>query len=422
MLDRTIAPPAYKIKQCKFTQPSLSLIDETIPLYILNMGTQPVLQIELIFDSGVWSEEKPGVAYLTSNMLLEGTKTKKAHDIAEYIDSYGAMIEVIVNADTSKIVLCTLTKFLEPMLKLLVELITESTYEKERLDHLKQLKLHSIQLDDAKVGRISKKTFKAALYTSKHPYGRSINKIDVENISQPDVYNHYKNILFANCRVLVSGHATTTEINLINEYVAHISSNLVSSENPDRPIAPQIPRTETIIKKGGSQASICMGKILFGKAHPDFIETLIVNTILGGYFGSRLMKNIREKNGYTYGIHSNMIPLKHSGYMMISADVAKEYAEATQSEIQKEIEILQKEPVCKTELKTLKNYLMGILKADMDNPLAVMEKFKSVYLYGLDETYFDEFYDAIYNIDEEQIMALANEHLSIDTMSCIIVK
>lgn len=422
MLNRTIAPPAYKIKQYKFTQPDLSFIDDTIPLYTLNMGTQPVIQVELIFDSGVWSELKPGVAYFSSNMLLEGTKKKSSYDIAEYIDSYGAILDVKVTADTSSILLCTLTKFLEPMLKLLIEIVAESAYNEDRLEHLQQLKLHSITLDDAKVGRISKKKFRSILYPSEHPYGRSLSKIDVENIGNEDLYNHYKNSLFTNCRVLVSGQASTTEIDLVKKYISNISGCMLSNNNEDKEFALQSPYTEIIKQKGGLQASICMGKVLFGKSNPDFIQLLLVNTLFGGYFGSRLMKNIRERNGYTYGIYSQLIPLKHSGYMVISAEVAEKYAEATYSEIQKELEILQKEPVCKTELKTLKNYLMGMLKAEMDNPLAVIEKFKSAYLHGLDETYFDNLYDAIYNIDEDQIMSIAKEYLTVDSMSCIIVK
>lgn len=422
MLDRTIAPPSYKIKQHKFSQPDIYFINDDVPMHVLSMGTQPIVQIELIFDSGVWYETSPGVAYFTANMLLEGTKNRSSQEIAEVIDLYGAMLEVKVKPDTTSLILCSMTKFLEPMLELLLEILSIPAFEEDRLQHLKQLKIHDIAIDDAKVNRVAKKIFRSILYSPDHPYGRSLNNEDVNAIVMERIIDYYENSLFLNSRILVSGLLSHTELATITRYLDS-TPRLTSKRNKvDHIFNSRSNTNETIIQKNGLQAAICMGKVLFEKTHEDFIQMLIVNTILGGYFGSRLMRNIREKNGYTYGIHSQITPLQHSGYLLVVADVAEQYSEATCLEIEKEIEILQTTHICKTELKTLKNYLKGMLMANTDNPLAVMDRFKSAYLYGLDEEYFDTLYDTIYNIDEEQILNIANKHLALDTMNCIIVK
>ncbi len=422
MLDRTVAPPSYKIKQHKFSQPKVFFVKEDIPMHVLSMGTQPVVQVELIFDSGIWYETNPGIAYFAANMLLEGTTNKSSQRISQIIDLYGAMLEVKIYADTVSIVLCTMTKFLEPMLDLLLEVINIPSFEEDRLQHLKQLKIHDIAIDDAKVNRIANKVFRSILYPNNHPYGRSVTKPNVESIIMEDIRSYYKSSLFANCRVLVSGLLSNADIELITKYL-DTTSNLSSGKNQvNHSLISKSTTKETLIKKNGLQAAVCIGKIMFNKLHDDFIQMLIVNTILGGYFGSRLMRNIREKNGYTYGIHSQLVPLQHSGYLIIVADVAEKYSEATCLEIEKEIEILQTTHICKNELKTLKSYLKGMLMADTDNPLAVIDKFKSAYIYGLDEEYFDTLYDTIYNIDEDQVLDIAKRYLALDSMNSVVVK
>jgi predicted Zn-dependent peptidase len=176
-----------------------------------------------------------------------------------------------------------------------------------------------------------------------------------------------------------------------------------------------------LAKEDSLQAAISMGRVLFAKDHPDYLPLLVVNELLGGYFGSRLMRNIREDKGYTYGIFSRVVPLKHTSYLLIATEVIQTFSQATCQEIAQEIKTLQTVPVPEEELKTLQNYMLGTFLSEINDPFSIMEKFKAVYLHGLDQAYYEQLHDTIRHISAPQIRTLANEYLSTDSFSQVIV-
>src|SRR5690606_8798304 len=160
---------------------------------------------------------------------------------------------------------------------------------------------------------------------------------------------------------------------------------------------------------------------LFTKEHPDFVKLLVVNEILGGYFGSRLMKNIREDKGYTYGISSAMVPLKNKGYFIIGTDVNKENTGNTLQEIYKEIETLQNSLVSEEELNTVRSFMVGSFLSEINTPFALADKFKGVHLYGLDYDFYDAYLHTVNNITSIEIQNLAHQYLQKDTFSEVVV-
>lgn len=422
MLDRTISPPSYRIKQHKFPVPEISFLSkDTVPMYVLDMGTQPIVEIELILDSGAWHERKKGVAYFTAQMLLQGTHKMSNKQIAEEIDFYGAEVSINAGSDKCTITLSCLSKFLEPMLELLVEILLHSSFAEERLQHVKNLKLRDIAFNRAKVSWIANKTLTQTLFSDTHPYGAIIDEECINLIAVQDLDHYYKNKLFCNCHILVSGRVSSYDLNLIENYLKRLP--FLSVEDSIIHFYTQQPTLkQSLNEKSGLQAAICMGKVLFSKRHEDFIKLFVVNTLLGGFFGSRLMRNIRETNGYTYGIYSQLTSMQHSGCLIISAEVAAEYDIATCDEIEKEIKNLQNIPIEREELNTLKSYLKGMLLVDSDNPFVVMSRYKALYTYGLNESFFDLMYDTIFNIDSKEILEIAQKYLCADTMSRAVVR
>jgi len=168
------------------------------------------------------------------------------------------------------------------------------------------------------------------------------------------------------------------------------------------------------------QSAVRLGKILFNRTHKDYPKLQIVNTILGGYFGSRLMKNIREDKGYTYGIGSALISQKETGYFTIVSEVNSEFSKATLNEIYKEIEILQTELVPKEELEVVKSYMLGRLLRSVDGPFALSETFLSIWLYNLDWDYYRNYINTIKNISSEDIKDLANLYLDKNTLLTVV--
>ena len=157
------------------------------------------------------------------------------------------------------------------------------------------------------------------------------------------------------------------------------------------------------------------------KSHPDYPGLKILNVILGGYFGSRLMKNIREDKGYTYGIHSSVNSLALGGYKVISAEVSRVNIRKAIDEIYREIRILQTTPVGDNELDLVRTYMAGEMVRMFDGPFAVAESFKSVWEFGLDYEYYYRFAEIVKTITPEEIQQLANDYYNIDDLYEIIV-
>jgi zinc protease len=138
---------------------------------------------------------------------------------------------------------------------------------------------------------------------------------------------------------------------------------------------------------------------------------MVLNTLLGGFFGSRLMSNIREDKGYTYGIHSYLMNHMHESGWLISTEAGKDVCEATIAEVYKEMQILRDEPVDEEELLLVRNYMMGGLLGDLDGPFQIIGRWKNIILNNLTEQYFYDSINTIKSITTEELMALANKYL-----------
>jgi zinc protease len=178
----------------------------------------------------------------------------------------------------------------------------------------------------------------------------------------------------------------------------------------------EIPKPQNLyLEKADSlQSSLRMGQILFSKKHEDYSALMILNEIFGGYFGSRLMKNIREDKGYTYGIHSQFVTLRDMGYWAVSADVKKEFLQNTFTEIDKEAHILKQDLVSDAELQTVKQYMLGAFAGSLNTPFDVAETFKAIYFLDLNYDFYDKYLDTIRNITPSQIRDIAQKYLHTD--------
>jgi predicted Zn-dependent peptidase len=384
------------------------------------MGSQPVIEVELIFKSGSCYEVYPGAAYFTASMLLEGTTSKSTQDIAHIMDYYGATISARSQADFCYLSLSTLSKHLSPMLELLVEMLLTSNFPKKSLKLLKNVKSQAIQMVDKKYDCIAYKRFCASIFTKEHPYGRHLTVQDVANIQLEDLHYHYEKLFFSDCSAFVSGQVTTAALQLIKASLEHLTQKQGIQGNQLLP--DNIPEKIEVVEGQHIQAAIVIGKKLLAKTEVDFLPMITVNELLGGYFGSRLMQNIREDKGYTYGIHSSIVALQQAGYLAITTEVGQAVWQQALQEIYKEIEILQHALVPIEELKKVKNYLLGHFLNSINDPFSIMKKFQAAYLYGLDQNYYTAFYNQVRNITPLEIRSLAQKYLSLDTFTEVVVR
>ncbi|MBS1503743.1 MAG: insulinase family protein, partial [Bacteroidetes bacterium] len=164
-----------------------------------------------------------------------------------------------------------------------------------------------------------------------------------------------------------------------------------------------------------------MGLPMITRVHPDFPALQVLNTVLGGYFGSRLMANIREDKGYTYGIGSGLSSLKQGGAMFIASEVGADVCRDAVSEIEKEISILKTELIPDDELALVRNYMMGSLLGSLENVFSHADKFKNIYFSGLNYDYYDRYTEVVKTVTAGELLQLANKYLDLDKFYRVIV-
>ena len=418
ILDRTKQPDIKTIKKVTLLNPKKSTLDNGVPLYSFNAGTQEVIKIECVFDAGTWYQGKKLVAFSTVKMLTEGTKKYSASALAELFDSYGAFIETETDKDCSSVTLYSLNKHLEKLLPVFAEMIKGSIFPQHELSVLlsNQKQEHLVSLQ--RVSYIARLKFAEQLFGKDHPYGQNATTEDFDKVVPEDLINFHRNYYDpSKLRIIISGRVGGNTIAIINKYLGEKGwLSVKKAEIKIHKILPSSEKSAFIPKEKALQSGIRIGKLLFTKKHPDYIGLSVLNTILGGYFGSRLMTNIREDKGYTYGIGSGMISLKNGGYMYIASEVGADVRKQAIKEIYKEIEKLVKEPVSEEELNLVRSYMIGSFMRSIDGPFALAERFINIMDYGFDFVdYYNNYIQIIKEITPLQLNVLAEKYFKEDT-------
>lgn len=422
ILNRTVAPPSQPVQEVDIIEAQTQYLSNGIPLHVIRAGKQPVVGIELIFrNAGVKHEATPGACFFTIKMLAEGTTGRSAYEISEYVDKFGAFLQLSPGVDYSTVNIYCLSKYADEFLSLLQEMISTASFPEEELHKLKVIQQQRLKVSNEKSSVVASKKMKAVLFGADHPYGISLDEDDVKQITREDLMVFYKKNLFSQLEIVVSGDAHEGVIESVNRHFGQLSIK----DEPPATAAAALPiandKQHLVERPDNLQSSIRMGIPVFTKQHPDYSGFSVLNTLLGGYFGSRLMRNIREEKGLTYGISSALVAQQEAGYFIIGTDVKKELTQVAIDEIYKEIEEIQTKPVGDVELNTVKNYMAGRLLSSVDTPFALAEKFKNIYLYGLGYDFYKNHLAIINTIDAATIQKTASRYLKIKDIKEVVV-
>ena len=417
-MDRTQAPAYKEIENIRFIEPQLKTLDNGLELIVFKTGSQEIVKIELVLDAGIIKQTKNLVASTTTSMLQEGSKNFSAEEIAEQLDFYGSHLSLSIDKDFARITFFSLGKHLEKGLKILIDIIQNPTFPQEKIDRYLSKRLQSFKLDMEKVKDLASRKFTQELFGKDHPYGFVAEESDFSKISRNDLISFFETHYQPNnCKIVVAGQFPNSILETIESTFStwkNSEKNIVLNKSF---VAPKLEQMDFLIeKKDAMQSGLRLGKILFNRTHEDYAKMQVVNTLLGGYFGSRLMKNIREDKGYTYGIGSALISQKETGYLTIVSEVNATVSKETIAEIRKEIQILQTELVSQEELSKVKSYMLGRLLRAVDGPFSLSDTYLNVYLYGMGWDYYKNYIKTIREISSEEIMELANRYLQEDSL------
>jgi zinc protease len=414
MLDRTIAPTFVKSEEVEL-QEAEKLQINGIPIHILRAGIQRVIKIEFVFNAGKAFEHLDGVAYFTAKMLREGTRSYNSKSIAHKLDDFGAHLELNSTLDFSMVSLYCMSKHVEELLPMLLEIVTEPVFPEDQLDLMKEIELQQLKIDLLKTSVKARRIFRQLMYGD-HPYGKSLNIEDIGPISTDKLKEHF-NRCYTDCEIFISGQFD--EDDLVNLLYDQLPQKKGLNLGKKQLSINYITRTIYEEVKDSLQTTLRLGFPFVGKHHKDYIPFQILNHIFGGYFGSRLMKNLREDKGFTYGIYSAVISMKDSAYFIIGTDVVQASADQAIEEILKEMKELKEEEVPMDELETVKNHITGSFQSDITSPFALMDKYKTVYMYNMDYSYYQRYFEMLDQITPADIKNLAEKYFTEDKLSIV---
>jgi len=421
MLNRTIAPEVNPIEHIDIVQAEKRQLSNGIPVSFVNAGSQDVVKIDFIFDAGTWFQPENLVASLCNSMLEEGAENFTAAEIAERFDFYGAYLQLVADQNYGFINVISLGKHLPVLLEVTEDLVKRSVFPEHELQVLIDKNKQKFLLENEKVRTLCQKKFTQVLFGNAHPYAINNKLEDFDTITRDMLVQFYRQRYHSgNCRIIVAGKVDGEVLRLLDRHFG--GTDWQREVEPDIPhlFQPDVQKYHYAEKANGVQSAIRVGKFWVPKSHPDFHALSVLVTILGGYFGSRLMANIREEKGYTYGIGSFVLTLKHASYMVISTEVGNEYIEPTLKEIAAEMRRLQTESISENELETVKSYLLGEFLRDFDGPFALAGSFKAIDDFNLDYSFYDQYLQTLHELTAARLLELAQDYLNPDDFFTVV--
>lgn len=415
-------PAINEVKKFKIPDYDIYYLDNGIPCYILKIDDPDIIKLEIIYNAGRIYEKYRAIAKSTASLLKEGTSNMSSSKIAETIDYYGASISTGANMDTSVIQLYALGKYFDKLIPVIHEIVTEAVFPEDEIEKFKRRNIDSLKIELSKNEVLAYRHFTEKIFGKEHPYGYNTTKEDYLNISREKLLDHFHSFFIPdNMKIFMTGKIDKEKLDILNKTFGSIPVDTNDHKNKIIPVANSQTGKFKYENKRIHQTSIRIGKRLFNRNHPDYPGMYFLNTILGGYFGSRLSENIREDKGYTYGIYSTIDMMLKDGYFMISTDVGNEYLENTLKEIYKEIDLLRTTPVSDEEMQLVKNYIKGNFLSMVNGPLHSINLIKTIQLSGLNNNFFTDFLREIDNIDTKQVMNFAKKYLDPDSFTEVLV-
>jgi zinc protease len=418
---RAKKPKIYKKFHPELPAVNTESLDNGMELHTLQGGTEPVMKLEIIFFAGRPYEHRQQVSRMTCQMLFEGTRNMDGKTLSAHFDYYGSNITPYLSMDHSGLTLYCLEKHAGMLLPVLIDMLQVPAFDPGEFAKLQNNAIEKLQLDLSKNDFVAYRELTAALYGPQHYYGYNSIKETIATLTIEDLHHHFKSAYSgANALAFLSGRLQQETVDMVKKSLSTLPSGRRLSPKPSPEFTP-LTNAHYFPSSNKHQVALRMGRKLFPRNHPDFDAMYILNAILGGYFGSRLMTQIREEEGFTYNIYSSIENMQFDGALIIAMDTDEAFLEESIKSIRRELRNLMEKPVKKAELNMVKTYLLGYMLTALDGPLSQAELIRNLILEDSGLQSFDQFIDKVNTINPEELQELAIKYLDPDDMVRIVV-
>ncbi|MBL6876549.1 MAG: insulinase family protein [Chitinophagales bacterium] len=415
-MNRQISPSITLPKKLSFSHVHKETLSNGLSVHIIEGTSQNIFQLNILFPAGRLYESKRMLAGICASAILKGTKKHTAAQLAESFDFHGATIKFQANMYTAQLSLFCLSEKLGLVMPLLIDVLQNAIFPLEELRKIKVKSKQKLAVQWEKNSYIASQYFNQAIFGENKPFGYLSRAQDIDKISQNDAINHYHKHyqLSANSVVIAAGKIGATEMKILQDNLGQLS--LKDKVSPSCSFQTSAKTLIELERKNSLQSAIRVGMPFVNIHDTDFDDAQILNTILGGYFGSRLMSNIREEKGFTYGIYSFINPILNHSYFCISTEVGAQFKKDTLKEIEFEINRLHNERISDEELSMVKNYMVGQLMKSVDGPLSMIGTLKNFLIFDLDLEVINKQLSNIHAVKAVRLQELAQQYLDFNKM------
>ena len=421
-MDRTIQPEIQPLKNFHIQTPVRTTLPNGIPLTVINAGEQEVVRMDVLFSGGRWQQSQKLQALFTNRMLREGTTKYTAATIAEKLDYYGSWLELSSSSEYAYITVYSLNKYLAKTLEVVESMIKEPLFPQKELQTILDTNIQQYLVNTSKVDFLAHRSLLKSLYGEQHPCGKIVMEEDYHTITPEVLREFYERYYHSgSCSIFLSGKVTDDIISRVTDIFGipfgQYQLQMPKSSFPFAAIPEKRIFTE---REDAMQSAVKMGCTTITREHPDYPKLRVLMTLFGGYFGSRLMSNIREDKGYTYGISAGVVFYPDSGLLIVSTETDNEYVEPLIQEVYHEIDRVHLDPVSAEELRIVRNYMLGEMCRSYESPFSLSDAWIFIATSGLKDDYFARSLQAVNEITPAEIQDLAQRYLCKETLKEVI--
>lgn len=410
--DRSIPPPVRSFDALSIPADNVETLANGMVLHTYSAGDQPICNISVQIQGGR-AELGEGPGRLAVSQLSEGTAKYSADALADLIDFNGATTNYRLQEHHSTMSMSVLNHRAEAMLPVFADMLAEPIFDPDRLEVSKAIFIDNLTTSRMDPATIADETLCAMIMGGRHLLARPTCESDYADVTGDELRNlHSHRLSGTRTHIFLSGMLSDS----ITDAVRHELGRLpASGSGVEYDIKPFTPVAAGAIEHpefhDTYQCAIAMGIPAIDRAHTDYVPLRLAVCALGGYFGSRLMANIREDKGLTYGISAALLGSLDGSYVNITAKCDRTYADAVIEEIGKELKRLATEPPRGEELERLRIYLATSLAGLLDSPAKVSGYYSTARLVGTPPDYFDRQFKEIMAMTPESIADMADKYL-----------
>ncbi|CAN5423418.1 hypothetical protein BH24GEM3_BH24GEM3_24680 [soil metagenome] len=428
-VDRTAMPAPQATPSVDLPDVQRRTLSNGLRLWIVERHDVPLVSMQLVVNAGSAAEPAAGagLASFTAAMLDEGTTRRSALEIADEIDFLGANLNSGASYDASFVSLSTLRRNLDQALDIFADVVTNPTFPEQELTRVRNERLASmIQALDQPTA-IARQQFDLRIYGPEHPYGRPIEgtPITLRGLNQQQMQEFYRTYYRPNnAHLIVVGDVRPDQL------VAQLEQALGGWQQgevppvryPPAPSAQASTRVYLIDKPGAAQSEIRIGHLGVPRSSEDYFPLLVMNTILGGAFTSRINLNLREDKGYTYGARSAFEMRRELGGFVASAGVQTPSTRESVIEFMKELEGIRGAiPLTEQEVEFAKNSIVRREPLGLETNGQIASRIQEMILYDLPPDYLDSYTQRVAAVTHADVERVARQYLTPERFAIVVV-